>query len=78
MTAARPAIGSPGRFVGYDAEQAARFAAVWLPAWTGNDPQRLASFETEDTFYSDPHVPAGIRAREDGAAPPAALRTSEA
>lgn len=78
MTAAEPAIGSPGRFLGYDAEQAARFAAVWLPAWTGNDPQRLASSYREDAFYSDPHVPAGIRGREDGAAQPAAPGTSEA
>ena len=40
------------------------FAASWLPAWTGNDPQRLASFYTDDTFYADPQVPSGLRGRE--------------
>lgn len=57
-------VGHPSRFRGYGEEQAMRFAADWLPAWTGNDPQRLASFYTHDTLYSDPHVPDGIRGRE--------------
>jgi hypothetical protein len=26
------------------AAEAAQFAQLWLPAWTGNDPQRLAAF----------------------------------
>ena len=65
MTATKTAIGSPGRYLGYDAQQAARFAAAWLPAWTGNDPRHLASFYTRDTFYSDPHVPRGISGREE-------------
>lgn len=75
MTAAKPPTGNPGRFLGYDAEQAARFPAVRLPARTGNDPQRLAPFHTEDTFYSDPRVPAGIGESEDGSAEPAAPGT---
>ena len=58
-----PGIGDPSPFLGYDSEQAARFAAAWLPAWSGNDPRRLASFYTHDTLYSDPHVPVGIRGR---------------
>jgi hypothetical protein len=51
-------------FEGLSVAEAKEFAQRWLPAWTGNDPQRLASFYTEDTFYSDPSVPDGIRGRE--------------
>ncbi len=40
------------------------FAARWLPAWTGNDPERLAAFYAQDTFYSDPAVAGGLRGRE--------------
>lgn len=59
-----PAIGAPSQFRGYGVVQAAMFAAAWLPAWTGNDPQRLAAFYAPDTYYSDPHVPDGVRGRE--------------
>jgi hypothetical protein len=51
------AIGPPREFGGYDASQAALFAAAWLPAWTGNQPHRLAAFYTPDTFYSDSAEP---------------------
>ena len=44
-------------------EQAHRFAEVWLPAWTGNDSGKLASFYTDDLFYSDPTVPNGIEGK---------------
>lgn len=50
-------------FAGLDAERARAFADVWLPAWTGNDPDRLVGFYTEDCFYSDPQIPAGVRGR---------------
>jgi len=46
-----------------DVEQARRFAQAWLPAWTGNDPQRLAAFYSEDAFYLDPAVPQGLRGK---------------
>jgi hypothetical protein len=39
------------------------FAERWLPAWTGNDPERLVEFYTDDAFYSDPAVPDGVRGR---------------
>jgi len=52
------------QFDGLDAGAARAFAARWLPAWTGNDPERLASFYTEDAFYSDPAVPQGVQGRE--------------
>src|SRR5262245_41400588 len=50
-------------FEGFDSEDARRFAEVWLPAWTGNRPERLISFYTEDAFYSDPAIPRGCRGR---------------
>lgn len=44
--------------------QAASFAERWLPAWSGNEPERLISFYAPEAFYSDPAVPDGIRGRE--------------
>jgi len=43
--------------------EARQFAERWLPAWTGNDPERLASFYSEDAFYLDPAVPEGVRGK---------------
>jgi len=51
-------------FEGLSPEQAASFAAEWLPAWTGNNPERLAAFYSEDAFYSDPAVPQGLQGRD--------------
>jgi hypothetical protein len=45
-------------------EQAREFAARWLPAWTGNEPERLAAFYAEDGFYADPAIPAGVSGRD--------------
>lgn len=42
------------------ADAAREFADRWLPAWTGNEPDRLLSFYTNDAFYRDPTVPDGI------------------
>lgn len=50
-------------FPGLDVHEARAFAERWLPAWTGNDPERLVSFYTEDAVYSDAAVPAGIEGR---------------
>jgi ketosteroid isomerase-like protein len=50
-------------FTGLDAAEARTFAERWLPAWTGNDPERLAAFYAEDTFYCDPAIPQGVRGR---------------
>lgn len=44
-------------------EQAMEFARRWLPAWTGNDPERLAGYYSEDVLYLDPVVPDGIRGK---------------
>ena len=51
-------------FTALDAAEARAFAERWLPAWTGNDPERLVSFYTDDVYYSDPAIPAGVRGRE--------------
>ena len=50
-------------FTGLDADAARAFAARWLPAWTGNEPERLAAFYAGDAFYSDPAIPEGVRGR---------------
>ena len=36
------------------------FADKWLTAWTGNRPELLLGFYTEETFYLDPAYPNGI------------------
>lgn len=46
-------------------DEAREFAAQWLPAWTGNDPERLAAFYSEDAFYCDPAIPAGVKGKTD-------------
>ena len=51
------------RFEGLDAAEARAFADKWLPAWSGNRPELLVSFYTEDVIYSDPAVPSGVRSR---------------
>ena len=50
-------------FQGLTAEEAREFAGRWLPAWTGNDPERLVSFYTDDAFYCDPAIPQGVEGR---------------
>ena len=44
-------------------DEARKFSADWLPAWTGNNPQKVASFYTDDLFYSDPTMPDGIEGK---------------
>ncbi len=51
-------------FDGLDAREARAFAEKWLPAWTGNEPERLVSYYSDDAFYSDPAIPAGVQGRE--------------
>jgi hypothetical protein len=45
--------------------EARRFAEEWLPAWSGNNPERLASFYSDDVFYLDPGVPAGVSGKAE-------------
>ena len=35
-----------------------------MPAWSGNQPERLISFYAADAFYRDPAVPNGIEGRD--------------
>lgn len=48
----------------FDAEEARRFAERWLPAWTGDRPDLLASFYSDDAFYCDPAIPQGVHGRD--------------
>ncbi len=48
----------------YSPEEAKIFAEKWLPAWSGNNPELLASFYTDDVFYSDPVIPQGVNGKE--------------
>jgi hypothetical protein len=45
-------------------EKAKIFCNQWLPAWTGNNPELLVSFYSEDAFYSDPFIPQGLKGNE--------------
>lgn len=45
------------------ATQAREFAQRWLPAWTGNNPELLASFYSDDAFYLDPGIPQGVKGK---------------
>ena len=40
------------------------FCRQWLPAWTGNEPETLLRFYTEDAFYSDPAHPEGLKGHD--------------
>jgi hypothetical protein len=50
-------------FRGMDSDEARAFAERWLPAWSGNRPDLLASFYSEDVVYSDPAIPSGVKGR---------------
>jgi hypothetical protein len=45
--------------------QAKEFASKWLPAWTGNNPEKLAGFYSDDCFYLDPAIPAGVNGKKE-------------
>ena len=40
------------------------FCRRWLAAWTGNQPEKLREFYTEDAYYRDPARPAGLQGPE--------------
>jgi ketosteroid isomerase-like protein len=44
-----------------NAKEAEEFSRRWLPAWTGNRPEALIKFYSEDAFYSDPARRQGLR-----------------
>lgn len=45
--------------------EAKQFAQKWLPAWSGNNPELLVRFYSEDAFYLDPGVPDGIKGKPE-------------
>ncbi len=40
------------------------FCDRWLASWTGNRPDALLAFYSDDAFYSDPAFPSGLRGRD--------------
>ena len=46
------------------AKESREFAEAWLPAWSGNNPEHLASFYSEDAFYLDPSIPDGVKGKQ--------------
>jgi steroid delta-isomerase-like uncharacterized protein len=48
----------------HTADEARAFAEKWLPAWTGNNPELLAGFYSDDAFYLDPLITNGIKGKE--------------
>ena len=45
-------------------KQALEFCSRWLPAWTGNKPDRLIEFYSNDALYLDPANKAGLKGRD--------------
>jgi hypothetical protein len=46
-------------------EQAREFASKLLPAWTGNNPEKLADFYSDDALYLDPAIPNGVSGKDE-------------
>lgn len=46
-------------------KEAQSFAHRWLPAWTGNKPELLVDFYSDDVFYSDPGIPNGVNGKSN-------------
>ncbi len=46
-------------------EEAKQFAEKWLPDWTGNNPEKLVDYYSNDAFYSDPGIPDGVRGKNE-------------
>lgn len=40
------------------------FCDAWLDAWTGNRPEHLLSYYSNEAYYRDPARPDGLRGRE--------------
>jgi ketosteroid isomerase-like protein len=46
-------------------EDAEEFASRWLPAWTGNEPEKLASYYSDDCIYLDAGIPNGVKGKAE-------------
>jgi hypothetical protein len=45
-------------------EEAREFCRKWLPAWIGNQPDKLIDFYSENAFYLDPANKNGLKGRD--------------
>lgn len=45
--------------------EAEKFCNNWLPAWTGNSPDKLICFYSQESYYSDPVVKQGLNGHEE-------------
>ena len=45
--------------------EAEKFCNKWLPAWTGNHPETLIEFYSDEAVYVDPANKNGLRGREE-------------
>ncbi len=45
--------------------EAKQFAEKWLPTWSGNNPELLADFYSDDAFYLDPGIPDGVQGKHN-------------
>lgn len=41
------------------------FCDAWLDSWSGNRPEHLLSYYSEEAYYRDPARPDGLRGKED-------------
>ena len=48
------------RFIKLNEDEIKKFCNEWLSAWTGNNPDKLISFYSENAYYQDPAKPKGI------------------
>ena len=46
-------------------KDASQFCDQWLPAWTGNQAQKLIQFYADDAIYRDPTKPQGLKGRDE-------------
>ena len=46
-------------------EEAKLFTEKWLPDWTGNNPEKLVDYYSNDVFYLDPGIPEGVKGKDE-------------
>ncbi len=46
-------------------KHAEEFCRLWLPAWTGNDPEKLLTFYNRNAYYSDPANKKGLNGHDE-------------
>ena len=46
-------------------EDAKKLCSSWLPAWSGNNPEKLITFYSADAYYSDPTIKNGVKGHNE-------------